>query len=89
MSDTREVYIEKLKNALDRWNEDLDQLQTKMNEAESSAKEQYREQITQMKERRNSAQEVLGQLQEATGEAWKEFRTGAERAWEALTQSAK
>ena len=83
----RDIYVEKLKTQLDKWNADIDKLETKIREYEVSARQQYETELIELREKRNEARARLTELQEASEDAWEDLLHGFERSWDILRES--
>lgn len=82
----REEYIEKLKAKLDSWNTELDRLENKIKELDIDKKFKYQDRIQELRNRREEVKQKIKEIQEASGDAWQDFRKGAEKAWQAFRE---
>lgn len=89
MSDTREVYVEKMKAKLDEWNAEIDKLETKSRQKEADAREAYEKQIESIKEKRQATRENLDQIREAGENAWQDLKAGFENAAASLGEAIR
>lgn len=80
----REIYIEKMKAKLDKWNADIDQLEAKAKDAKSDAQLKYSREIDRLKDQRKEAEAKLSELQRAGEGAWGDLKIGIENAWDSL-----
>ena len=72
MATTRRVHPDPVKGkAQDEWNDKIDELEQKSDEAEAKAKAEREKQISKLKERRSEVEAKLEELQEASDDAWK------------------
>ena len=78
---TRHEYIEKLKDNLDKWDADIDELEAQTQKAKADLESELEDQITSLKVKRDIAQLKLSEMMDASEEAWEDFKTGAEEAW--------
>ncbi len=85
----RDLYIEKMKAQLDSWNASIEKLEAQARNAEADAKIKYREQIAELKKRREEAREKLAELREASEGAWHDLQSGIDHAWDAMEQAIK
>lgn len=83
----KEEYQRKLEAQLAEWSAEIDQLKEKADQAGADLKDEYLEQIENLRARQQDARENLARLQEAGDDAWEELKAGANRAWEALGQA--
>lgn len=81
---TRQEYTEKLKSKLDEWNGKIDELQANGEETGEEMHAEYRKQIQELKAQRAELRNTLRKLQDASGDAWKEIKHGADNAWSAM-----
>jgi uncharacterized integral membrane protein len=83
----KEEYQRKLEAQLAEWSAEIEQLKEKADQAGADLKDEYLEQIENLRARQQDARENLAQLKEAGDDAWEELKAGANRAWEALGQA--
>jgi|GEM_PF-291513 len=76
----RKAYIDKLTQQLNEWDDEIIKLEAKVKEVSSSAKTEYEKQISDVKEKRQTVSEKLGELKETGSEAWEELSDGLELA---------
>lgn len=79
----RDEYLQKVKTQIDQWNQDLKQLETKVEAAQADAAAEYRKQLEQLRTMRDDAAKRYAQMQEAGGDAWKEVMQGMDKTWDA------
>jgi hypothetical protein len=84
---TRASYVEKLKAQLTEWREDLDRLEAEAKNAAPDAEPRYGEQITELRQKAEEAQETLSKIREGDEDAWKDLKKGAENMWGAFKKS--
>jgi chromosome segregation ATPase len=88
---TRDLYVEKIKAQIDRWNAEIDKFQAQARQAAADVRIEYEEQVANLKGRRDALEERLAALQRAGDEAWEDLQGGAEKALagfkEALTRA--
>jgi len=83
----KEEYQRKLEAQLAEWSAEIDQLKEKADQAGADLKDEYYEQIENLRAKQQDARENLARLKEAGDDAWEELKAGANRAWEALSQA--
>ena len=83
----KDAYVKMIKAQLDEWSAEIDVLQARAQKAEADFQLEYQEQIDQARSLRESLQQRLSELQEAGGQAWREFKSNVESARDEL-QSA-
>jgi len=84
---TRVSYVEKLKAQLTEWRADLDRLEAEAKNAAPDAELRYGEQITELRQKAEEAQETLSKIREGDEDAWKDLKKGAENMWGAFKKS--
>ncbi|MDO3378987.1 hypothetical protein [Geoalkalibacter halelectricus] len=87
--DTRTKYVEKLSADIVEWDNQIERLKEKMEDAEPEAKAQYAQSIASLKEKRNQAAEKLQNLHVADDNEWEEVKKGAEQIWEEMKTMLK
>jgi len=81
---TRHEYIEKLKNKLDEWDADIDELEAKAGKTKADVKFELEDQITSLRLKRDIASLKLSEIKDASEEAWEDVKQGTEEAWSNL-----
>lgn len=89
MSDTRELYVEKMKAKLDEWNDQIDKLEAKSRQKEADARQAYEKQIESIKEKRRAAKENLDNMRQAGENAWEDLKAGVESAAASLGEAIR
>ena len=80
----REEFITKMSGRLKEWNADLDKLEAKVLTVKSELQGKYRQQIADLRKKREDAEKKLEEIK-ATGEgAWDNLKGESEKAWTAL-----
>ncbi|MBJ3762531.1 coiled coil domain-containing protein [Maribius pontilimi] len=87
--DEKNAYRRKLEARLDQWRAEIDKLQNKAAEASADARQEYDEQVRNLREQQQDARAKLMELDDASGEAWKDLKKGVERAWDDLGAAVK
>jgi predicted RNase H-like nuclease (RuvC/YqgF family) len=77
----RHEYIDKLKDKLDEWDADIDELEARAQKAKAELKFELQDQITSLKLKRDIAKLKLSEIKDASEEAWEDIKAGAEEAW--------
>lgn len=77
----RHEYIDKLKDKLDEWDADIDELEARAQNAKAELKFELQDQITSLKLKRDIAKLKLSEIKDASEEAWEDIKAGAEEAW--------
>jgi len=81
---TRDEYVKKLKEQLDRWNADMAKWEAQARGAEAEAKKRYETQLTALREQREATAYHLRLLEGASASAWNDFTRGADEAWDRM-----
>lgn len=79
--DARSKFVEKLSADMVDWDNQIERLQEKMEDAESTAKEQYAKAIDGLQQKRDQAATKLQNLSTADANEWEEIKKGAEQIW--------
>ena len=87
MSTKRDVYVEKLKAQLDEWNSEIDKLAAKAAQAGATAKIEYKNQMDDLRAKRDDVRDKLLTVQQAGDGAWEDLKEGLENSWEILKMS--
>lgn len=88
MSSRQEV-VDKLKSKLDEWNTKIDALEVQAKLAEMENRGKYESEIARLKQKRDELREPLEKIPESGEKAFEELRSGAEQAWEVLSDAYK
>ncbi len=81
---SRHEYIEKFKEKLDEWDEDIDELEDLATKAKAELKFEIEDQMTSLKLKRDITRLKLDEIKDAGEEAWVDLKAGAEEAWNDL-----
>jgi len=84
---TRDAYVKKLKEQLDRWNADISKLEAKAKQPLAGMKDAYERQLKDLHAQRNALQRQKGEIQKASESAWNHLQAGADKAWKAMEES--
>jgi len=84
---TRDAYIAKLKDQLDRWNADMARWEGKAKAAQADMKERYARELQVLEAQRELARYNLKLLEGASASAWGELRKGADEALERMREA--
>jgi uncharacterized coiled-coil DUF342 family protein len=85
----KEAYQKKLQAQLDQWKAEIDKLQAKSREASADMQIKYQEQIKELRERRDEMETQYDKIQAASIDAWKDFKAGADQAWDNMADAMK
>jgi len=78
---SRHEYIDKLKDKLDEWDADIDELEDRAQKAKANLKFELEDQIKTLKLKHDIAKLRLAEIKDASEEAWVDVKAGAEEAW--------
>lgn len=85
----KNAYRQKLEARLDQWRAEIDKLEAKAAEARADARIEYEKQIEKLRGKQEDARRKLEELDKASGEAWKDLKSGLETAWDDLGRAVK
>ncbi len=83
----REEYVEKMKQQLDDWNEDIDRLEAKVGELSQPVREKLEPHLAKVRETSSTARSKLREVRAAGEESWEGLTDEVEHVWKALKQS--
>ena len=81
---TQDVYVERAKAQLDKWNAEIRKMRADLKEAQGKGEAELERQLDELKERRDEAEGRLQEIGRASGAAWQDMIDGFEKAWHAL-----
>lgn len=84
---SKDDYIRKLQNQLDKWNAQIDRLVVQAALAKAEARVEYHDEITALREKRDELLGKLDQLKHASEGAWEDVKSGLEQAWSAVEKA--
>ncbi|KGM87563.1 hypothetical protein rosmuc_02299 [Roseovarius mucosus DSM 17069] len=85
----KETYQKKLHAQLDQWKAEIDKLQAQSREASADMQIKYQDQIKELREKRAEMAAEYDKIEAASIEAWKDFKTGADEAWDNMSKAMK
>ena len=85
----KETYQNKLQAQLDQWKAEIDKLQAQSREASADMQIKYQDQIKELREKRAEMAAEYDKIEAASIEAWKDFKTGADEAWDNMSKAMK
>jgi len=89
MAEKRDVYLEKLKNQLDEWNEELNLLEAEIQKVETDERNRYENRIKGLRNKKDAVKETLGRIFEVRDDAWIDLKEGVGSTWSSLKSSLK
>ena len=81
---SRKEFIDKLTAQLKKWDTEIEKLETNAKSASAELKADYNQQIQELRSKKATARDKLGEVKRASEEAWKELRSGAEKAFDEM-----
>lgn len=84
----KDEYVARAQRAVDEAKAEIDKLKAGATQARAGAKRKLQRQIEAMEGRWKLAERKLIELKSASGEAWKDLKSGVDRAVEDLKQSS-
>lgn len=85
--DNRDAFVAKLKAKLDEWNADIDKMDAQAREAKADRQIEINNRITELRRRRDEADERLMRLQQSSGDGWEDMRQDLEDTWDRITSA--
>lgn len=86
---SRHEYIDKLKEKLDEWDADIDELEARAQNTKTELEFEIKDQITALKLRRDIMKLKLNEIRDSSEEAWEDIKVGAEEAWADVKDAMK
>ncbi len=83
----KDEYVARAQKAVDEAKAEIDELKARAKKARASAKRKLKRQIKASEGRWKVAERKLGELKSASGEAWKDLKSGVDKAIEDLKPS--
>ena len=80
----RKEYIDKLSDQLKKWDNEIEKLEMKANQAKTGAKSDYQQHLEKLRSKREEAGNKIKEIREASDEAWQELKIGTEVAFETM-----
>ena len=87
--DQMEAFHEQMKTRLAEYNDDIDQLQEKVEALGGDAKTRAEQQMTELRQKRDDVSEKLQELSSSGGNAWEQLKSGIDAAMEDLGNTYK
>jgi len=84
---TRDETVRNLKHKLDQWNSDLDDLEKRMEKYEDARRNDLRQTLDDLREKRDEASKAFDKLKSASDDAFDDVRKGAQDAWDRMASS--
>jgi chromosome segregation ATPase len=87
MSEKRDAYVQKLKENINQWSDEIDKFQVKAEKTKADVQVQFKKHIEELKAKRHGLEGKLADLQKADEKAWEDIKGGVDKAWHALGES--
>ena len=84
---SRDEYVRKLKEQIDQWNAQAARWDAQMKAAQGRMRQEYAQQLDQIKGRRDEMLYQLKLLQNASAGAWEDLARGADQAWKGMQEA--
>lgn len=85
----RQQTVEVMKQKLDKWNADIDALESKANKVSAEKRDEFRASVAELKEKQAKAAAEVERLKSAAGDSFDDISRGLNQAWDALAASFK
>jgi predicted nucleic acid-binding Zn-ribbon protein len=79
---TKDEFVRKMHSELDQWNNKIDTLVTKVDQAEEQVHAELHKKIEALRGKQDKAHNQLSELEQASEKAWEDMKAGVEIAWE-------
>lgn len=80
----KELYQQKKQAQLDEWKAEVDKLKAKASGASADAQLELNKEIEALEGKIEEGKTKLGEVADASGDAWKSIKDGVESAWESM-----
>lgn len=80
----KEEYFAKMHAQLEVWQQKLDHLESSLQDAKQSVKEQYAKDIEELKVKMDTAENKLDAAKESSSDAWDELKSGVQGSFDEL-----
>jgi len=86
-TDKRKQYISSMKAKLDDLDQQIDKLEHRGEEVETSIKQEFNEQLDELRQRRAQASDKLNEIRNASEQEWQKLQDQLEHTWDAAKHS--
>jgi len=86
--ETNDTYKQRMNTLLTKWNDQINLLYAKAENAESDAQLKYVEQLDVLHTKRREATKMIQELENTSGEAWEEVKMTTATVWDNLRSVA-
>ena len=91
--ETKDSYLKKMKAKFDdlnyKWSLERNKLEAKAQHAKVEVKKKFEEKLKTLHEQREKMNQRLDQIDNASEEAWKDIKEGADSGWKSLNEAIK
>ena len=84
---TRDEYVTKMQQRLNKWSAEMDALEAKAHKTKEDTKVKYQEQLIALRAKRQEGEKQLEAIRSASESSWERLKPETENIWEALTDS--
>jgi uncharacterized protein YhaN len=79
----KQKYVEKRKAQIDKWNDEIEDLNAKiaMADADAEAKLEHKAHVATLRQKRDEARAKLTEIEEADNDRWEDLKDGMENIW--------
>ena len=83
---TKDQYVEKRQAEIDKWNAEIENLETKITAAGADAKAKlaHEEHMNALRQQRDQARAKLAEIQAAGDDKWEDLKDGLESVWTSI-----
>lgn len=85
----KQAYENKLEAQLKEWQADIDKFKAKAQEASADAQIKHEAQLQELRSQRDDVHSRLEAVQNASSDAWKDVKKGADAAWDSMSDSMR
>ena len=85
----RKKYINKMSAKLKELDAEILKLEAKADDLRADVEAEYRQQITELHNKKEEMVQKLNKIQESGEDAWKELKDGIDKSWKTLDDSIK
>lgn len=82
--ETKKAYQEKMEAHLKEWSAKIGELMAKAEKAQADAKIEYQREVEELQVKQKEVEQNLKKLRQAGEEAWEDWKTGVQKAWDDL-----
>lgn len=83
----RKEYIDKLSNQLKMWDNEIEKIEMKANQAKTDVKSDYQQQLEKLNLKRQAVENKINEIRGASEDAWQELKNGAEDALNTMKEA--